>query len=514
MPRAALVAVESEWSESLRRSPLLESIELERVSSAEEALRHMATGSDSFEAWVVGPGVEHPVALAQRVHQHDRAAAVLILVPPARLDEMRGRLAIAPFIGLGTQCRSTEEVRTRLDLELQNAVELTQRRRAFRSTVQGLSSKLSASPVLQPQAVGLLDGLFELAPVGILALDSRAHILVGNRATLSLFEVGQKELTGKPLSCFFPAGEADRLGQLLHPASSSIEPAHAAFERDHSLGRQVLEVRVAPWRMREHETGFLAILQDVTERTRTEREKAELIARLDKALRGRDEFLSVASHELKTPLAALQLQLELIRRGMAEESRKPLEARLNAAHRQVSRLASLVESLLEVSGVASGRLELQLADVDLSLLVHDTLERMRDTFAQAGCEVSFHSEGPVVGRWDALRLEQVVTNLLSNAAKYGAGKPVHVAVGAEARRARLTVRDEGIGIPSEALSRIFGRFERAVSERNYGGLGLGLYISRQLVEAMSGTIGVESQEGQGATFTVELPCHPGASRAV
>jgi PAS domain S-box-containing protein len=510
MPRAALIAVEPEWSESLRRSPLLKSIELARVPSAEEALRHIASGSDSFEAWVVGPGVEHPVALAQHVYQHDRAASVLILVPSSRLDEVRGRLAIAPFIGLETQCRSTEDMRTRLDSELRSAIEVTQRRRAFRNTIQGVSSKLSASPVPPPQAIGLLDTLFELAPVGILALDSRAHILIGNRAVLPLLEVSPEAVTGRPLSRFFPREEADRLGQLLHHVSGSAESVHGLFERDHSLGRQVLEVRVASWRVREEETGFLAILQDVTERTRTERERAELIARLDKALRRRDEFLSVASHELKTPLTAFQLQLELIRRGMPEECRKPLEARLNAAQRHVGRLAALVESLLDVSGVATGRLELQLSDVDLSLLVRDALDRMRDTLAQAGCEVAFHSEGEVVGRWDALRLEQVVINLLTNVAKYGAGKPVHVFVGAVEGRARLVVRDEGIGIPSEALSRIFGRFERAVSERNYGGLGLGLYISHQIVEALSGTIRVESQEGRGSTFTVELPCRPSA----
>jgi PAS domain S-box-containing protein len=402
-------------------------------------------------------------------------------------------------------------VGARLDVEVRSAIEVTQRRRAFQNTVQGLSAKLSTSPVLQPQAAGLLDRLFELAPVGILALDGRAHILIANRAVPPLLEVAQQEVSGKPLSGFFPAGDADRLGQLLRQASESVEPVYGVFERDHSVGRQILEVRVASWRVREHEAGFLAILQDVTDRTRTERERAELISRLDKAIRARDEFLSVASHELKTPLTAFQLQLELIRRGMPEECLGPIEARLNAAQRHVRKLAALAESLLDVSGVATGRLELQLSDVDLSLLVRDVLDRMRDTLAQAGCEVSFHSEGEVVGRWDALRLDQMVTNLLTNAARYGAGKPVHVFVGAAEGRARLVVRDEGIGIPSEALSRIFGRFERAVSERNYGGLGLGLYISHQIVEALSGTIRVESQEEQGATFTVELPCRPSAA---
>ncbi len=508
MSSAALIAMEPEWAESLRHSPLLKSVELEPVASADEALRQASARPNPFEAWVIGAGVEQPVALAQRVYQRDRVASVLILVPASRLEAVRAQLAIAPFIGPETRCRSVEEVRPRLDAELHSAIEVTQRRRAFLSTVKVLSSRLSTSPVLQPQSVAFLDKLFELAPAGILALDSRAHILLANRAVLSLLEVSQPELTGRALSSLFSPEEASRLEHLLHQAFESGEPLQEAFERDSSRGRQVLEVRVASLRVREEETGFLAILQDVTERTRTERERTALITQLDKAVRSRDEFLSVASHELKTPLTAFQLQLELIRRAIPPEHRKPLEPRMAMAQRQVNKLSGLVESLLEVSRVATGRLELQLTQVELTHLVHDALERMQGTFAQAGCNVSFHSEGPVVGRWDAIRLEQVVNNLLSNAAKYGAGCPVHVSVGTEAGRARLTVKDAGIGIAQEDVARIFGRFERAVSERNYGGLGLGLYISQQLVEAMSGTIEVESQPGQGATFTVWLPCAP------
>jgi PAS domain S-box-containing protein len=510
MARAALVALEPEWSESLRRSPLLASVELEPVASADEALKQAVAQPELFEAWVVGPDVEQPVTLAQRVYQRDRSASVLILVPASRLDEVQERLAIAPFIGPETRCRSMEEMRERLDAELCTAIEVTQRRRTFAGTVQGLSSKLSASPVLQPQSVGFLDTLFELAPVGILALDSQAHILLGNRAVLSLLEVRQEELVGRPLSSLFPPEEAGRLEGLLHQASGSGEPLQGPFERDSSRGRQVLEVRVASVQVREGELGFLAILQDVTERTRAERERAALIAQLDEAVRSRDEFLSVASHELKTPLTAFHLQLELIRRAMPPESQKQLASRLAMAQRQVTKLAGLVESLLDVSRVATGRLELQLSDVDLTLLVHDALDRMQGTFAQAGCGVAFHGEGPVVGRWDALRLEQVVNNLLSNAAKYGAGGPVSVSVGTEAGRARLTVKDAGIGIAPEDVRRIFGRFERAVSERHYGGLGLGLYISLQLVEAMAGTIEVESQKGEGSAFTVWLPLRPDA----
>jgi signal transduction histidine kinase/transcriptional regulator with GAF, ATPase, and Fis domain len=229
-----------------------------------------------------------------------------------------------------------------------------------------------------------------------------------------------------------------------------------------------------------------------------------LYRELQAAVGARDEFLSVASHELKTPLTSLKLQHELLERCLGTGTPGAL-SRLTAARRQVSRLASLVESLLDVSRIRTGHLRLEPSDVDLTELAAEALERMRGVLTQAGCAVTLETPGPVRGRWDPLRLDQVIVNLLSNAAKYGAGKPVHMGVEPCAAGARLWVRDEGIGISPEALGRIFGRFERAVSERNYGGMGLGLYISQQIIQAMSGRIHVTSTPGAGSTFVVELP---------
>jgi len=133
------------------------------------------------------------------------------------------------------------------------------------------------------------------------------------------------------------------------------------------------------------------------------------------------------------------------------------------------------------------------------------LLRFQDVLASAGCVLRFDPNGEIRGHWDRLRLEQVVTNLLTNAIKYGAGKPIDVAVERAPSLARLTVRDQGIGISAEDQARIFQRFERAVSTRHFGGFGLGLWISKNLVEAHGGRIHVVSQPGAGATFTVELP---------
>ncbi len=243
------------------------------------------------------------------------------------------------------------------------------------------------------------------------------------------------------------------------------------------------------------------------------RENARLYEEARAAVRTRDDFLSVASHELKTPLTPLQLRLQALRRETeADEGESVPRARVarlvEGAEQQMRRLATLVDALLDVSRLATGQVLLHPRDVDLAEVAREVVGGLAPRGARMGCRVEVEAEVPVMGRWDRMRVEQVVTNLLSNALKYGRGRPVHVRVEGGPEWAVLEVRDEGIGIAAEHRSRIFGKFERAVSGRHYGGLGLGLYITHQLVEAMGGHIGVESQLGRGSTFRVELPRRP------
>ncbi|WP_368670506.1 ATP-binding protein [Myxococcus sp. AM011] len=234
--------------------------------------------------------------------------------------------------------------------------------------------------------------------------------------------------------------------------------------------------------------------------------------RLQEAIRVRDEFLSVASHELKTPLTVLGLRLQAFARATLADPDSAWAKRhgreVQGMLRQVMRLADLVNGLLDVSRIGTGRLRLEYEPVDLRALVQEVVARFQPEAERAECEVDVSGVESAMGAWDRMRLEQVVTNLVSNALKYGAGRPVRVSVELEAERALLRVRDEGIGISPEAQVRIFHKFERAVSERNYGGLGLGLYVARTLVEAMEGVIRVDSKPGEGAIFTVELPLRP------
>jgi signal transduction histidine kinase len=233
-------------------------------------------------------------------------------------------------------------------------------------------------------------------------------------------------------------------------------------------------------------------------------DNARLYRAEQESVRGRDEFLTAASHELRTPIAALLLSVQSFLIG---KEKLPERARQSAERilRQAERLAKLINDMLDVGAVHLGRLELHPTEVDLGAVVKDAVDRMGSSFSQASCDPILHISEGVRGQWDPEKLDQVVTNLLSNAMKFGAGKPVEVSVDKEPGGANLAVVDHGMGIAPEALPRIFGKFERAKEAMPLGGLGLGLYITRDIVSAMGGTIAVTSDPGRETRFTVSLP---------
>jgi PAS domain S-box-containing protein len=247
------------------------------------------------------------------------------------------------------------------------------------------------------------------------------------------------------------------------------------------------------------------LAKDLAARASVSLDNARLYHRTLEAIAARDEFLSVASHELRTPLAALVLQLANLQRSLQDGSTDLTATRVGKAVHATNRLARLVEGLLDVSRGKGGDITLHREQCDLAQIVRDVVERIGEEARNAGCEVGVKAPLPVVGLWDHLRIEQVVVNLLSNALKYGAGKPIVVEAEILGDDARLAVRDSGIGIADADAQRIFVRFERAVPWRHYAGLGLGLYIARQITEAHGGRIAVESKPGEGALFSVRLP---------
>ncbi len=250
------------------------------------------------------------------------------------------------------------------------------------------------------------------------------------------------------------------------------------------------------------EDGAERILE--TNRDITERKRAEEALR--KADRLKDEFLSMASHELRTPLTTLRIHTEALARSLrkARLGDELVGRKLSSMDAQLGRLDALVKTLLDVSRIVDGRIEMDREEFDLAKLAGEAIERFAYAAERSGTELRLRARA-VVGRWDRNRLDQVLTNLIDNAIKYAPGQPVEVSVDEHDGRAQLVVRDHGIGISPESQARIFERFERAAEARSFGGLGLGLWIARQMVEAHGGSISVASSPGAGSTFTVTLP---------
>lgn len=235
---------------------------------------------------------------------------------------------------------------------------------------------------------------------------------------------------------------------------------------------------------------------------------------LQSAVKVRDEFLSIASHELKTPLTSLKLQAQGLSKLMKKDDlpddvfRSKVEKVMITTDRQVERLSKLVDDLLDVSQINAGKLRINAGPVNASELAESVIERFANQAKEAGVLFITKFEEDVIGEWDRFRIEQVISNILSNSLKYGQGKPVEITISSDEEKALISIKDSGIGISLEDQMKVFDRFERAIHANEVSGLGLGLYISKEIIESHKGSIQLESLPGLGSTFSVELPLHP------
>jgi PAS domain S-box-containing protein len=264
-----------------------------------------------------------------------------------------------------------------------------------------------------------------------------------------------------------------------------------------SFGMRVtLECILVPFMFGEEQHILLAAL-DITERKQLELD-------LRAAVAAREDFLSIASHELKTPLTGLHLQLQLMKRlATKAKDDNPFTALCSTALKSSQQVVGLLNELLDVTKIRVGKFDLHEQEVDLKAAVIEGVAALSENAHNMGSMITVKADHSVVGTWDRTRVHQIIANLLSNAIKYGEGKPIEVTVAQEADK--LHFQDQGMGIPYDLQSKIFERFERAVTGGKIGGLGLGLYIVRQIVEAHGGSIHVESAPGNGSLFIVELP---------
>ncbi|MDY7227811.1 PAS domain S-box protein [Hyalangium rubrum] len=352
----------------------------------------------------------------------------------------------------------------------------------------------------------LISGVKDYA---IFMLDPRGYVVTWNEGAERINGYRAEEIIGQRFTRFYPeeeilAGKCDRELEVALREGRFEEEGWRLRKDGTRFWASVVITAIHDSAGRH--SGFAKVTRDLTERRKLEEERVR-VAQAQEALRLRDEFLSIASHELKTPLTALQLQLHSLRdRVEALDAR--VVSKVDRAARSSERLSALIEALLDVSRIATGRFELNPQRFDLSEAVREAGERLREAATQAGCELLVKVPESLSGKWDRLRVEQVLTNLLSNAIKYAANAPIEVSLVQEEDTAVLEVSDRGPGIPEADLSRIFERFERAAEVRHYGGLGLGLYVVREIVKAHDGMVTAHNRPGGGACFTIRLPLAP------
>jgi PAS domain S-box-containing protein len=337
--------------------------------------------------------------------------------------------------------------------------------------------------------------LVESMNEGAISLAVGGTILYCNAAFSRMVSVPLDQIMGRDVYEFVRPEERESLKRLVRQGS------HDAVRAELTLlttagDRLPTQFSLNPVKL-EKGSSIGLIVTDLSERKRNEQAEA--------AVQMRDEFLAVASHELRTPLSTLVLRLGLLERHAAKGDLEQVQPSVRRAQDQAERIGNLVDRLLDVSQLASGRLKLDLAPCDLSEIAKDVTERLSEQASTAGSELRLSVSAGISARADKFRLEEALSNVISNAIKYGSGRPIDIQLKTKDAKAIMTVQDRGIGIPAEDLSRIFGRFERTAVSRNYGGLGLGLYIASQIVEQHGGTIRAENRSSGGTSFVIEIP---------
>ncbi len=414
--------------------------------------------------------------------------------------------------------------RTKVEQSLQSNLGLLEQERKLRDqTSQYTRSLIEASldPLVTINAEGNITDVNE-ATIKVTGVSRES--LIGSDFSIYFVEPekareGYKQVFAKGFVSDYPLTIRHRNGNLtavLYNASV-YKDTHGIVLGVFAAARDVTAQRQAEKLIAEQ----LALELILTERIKTENAlklsnetlESRVLERTDElnqAVQIRNNFISIASHELKTPLTSLMLQAQLRKRNLNKGAQvtftsEQLGKMFDTDEKQLERITHLIDDMLDISRISTGKLSISLERFDLCELVQELVERTHDQFETAGCPITVDVCEPVSGNWDQFRIEQVIMNLLTNAMRYGGKKPISLQVKSLNGKAQIIVRDQGLGIAKENHERIFQMFERAISENEVSGLGLGLYIASQILKSHQGTIRLESELGQGATFFVELP---------
>ena len=470
-------------------------VEIQCAASPDEALRLLEGGR--IDALVLGPRLSAPVHVVQKASTIASDVAIVVLADPEGMSLLRQALRFAPYIRREVQCTLSTDPAEMLST-VRAAIADTNQRRSYRSTIAQLNTQLAAGSPPPLKSDSYLQRLLELAPVGVIVTDEQGLIFDCNLRASQLLEGSERELRGQRL----PHGTG--------------ELEHRLWRRNKKDGSaQVLEVIDGAMSGHGGEAGRIVLLQDRTDEHEAREAREAALLQAEEAVRLRDDFMAIAAHELRTPLTALLLKLEATARKVRAHppDLEHIAARVEDATRHSQRLSRLIEQLLDVSRITASQLTLHPEPVELNALIARIIEQQAEATRQAHCTIILDAPAPAPGLWDPLRLEQMVENLLGNAVKYAPGKTIHIQTTTDGTTATLSITDPGIGIPLDVQKTIFEKFYRAVPLRNYGGLGLGLYIVKQIVDAMMGTIRVVSDGRSFTTFVLTLPCCPPAPAA-
>ena len=366
----------------------------------------------------------------------------------------------------------------------------------------------------------------------IFLMSTDGTILTWNAGAERIKGYKAQEIIGKKFNVFYTQADINRN----HPENElRLALAHGKYEEEGWRVRKNgdhfwANVVITPLydKTTQQHIGFAKVTRDLTEKKladdllkmayadlekRVEERTAELKKandQLTEAVHTRDEFLSIASHELRTPLTPLKLQIQTFvhqikKNNLRNLSEEKLHRMAETCERTVARMSALIDNLLDVSRINAGKLTLNREPLELKSVSEELLDRFKQEIANSGSDVTFHATNAIEGSLDRIRFEQIFLNLLTNSLKYGDKNPVSINLENENGNAVLIFRDKGVGISEQNIGRIFERFERVSDSKDVSGLGLGLFITKQIVEAHGGTISVSSKEHEGSVFTVILP---------
>lgn len=366
--------------------------------------------------------------------------------------------------------------------------------------IEGYYTKVA--PHIPPQKKQLLDRILSAYP------PDKNNNHPARKALISGEAILVDDLTSEFLNSYAINEEHATLTKELGTKSLLIVPLQT---RGKILG--VLTMAFIEESNRKYNYNDLYLAKELAKRAAFAIDNALLYKKAQTDIRSREDFISIASHELKTPITSLKIQIQFLLKIIASNhvningpKANRVTGLIQEADEQVSRLTKLISVMLDVSQINTGSdISLNREEFNLNLMIAEILMRLKPELEQSSCSVDINFCEEIIGNWDKIRIEQVITNLITNAIKYGAGMPISITTQIKDDHLLLTVKDNGIGIAKEDHSRIFGRFERAVSITKFGGLGLGLYITQQIVKSHDGEIWVESDYGHGAAFIVKLP---------